>query len=198
MSARDIPTLRVWESRRNGHQVEHVFNDSGNELLTRESNLSRAVRFERSISRFRYNADGQIIAKLGPDGALTQFLFSRDHLAEFIPWPDMDPILADVSMNDRMSFANLLATVTRGRRVAQGADPLDPGFWEQGVPLIKMPDHPDDVVMKYCYDRTSQLLFSNSDPRHTVSADPKHVESSNLEIRTSIPPNRNFWIIKRI
>jgi hypothetical protein len=175
LSSRDIPTLRVWESRRNGHQVEHVFNESGNELLTREA-FAEGCRMREVVTRLRYNADGQLIARLNPDGALMQFLFSRDHLADSIPWPDMDPVLGDIPVRDRMSFGNLLATVTRGHRVAADAD--DPEFWGQ-IPSVKMPDDPNDVVMKYRYDRDSQLLTSTSDPRHTASADPLHVESSN-------------------
>lgn len=174
---RDLPTLRVWEYRRNGHQIEHVFNDLGNDLLTREI-FVEGGRIREVVRRYRYNSDGQIIARLDPDGTLNQFLFGRDDLADSISWPDVDPVLGDVGMNERMSFGNLLATVTRGRRVAHSAATIDPSFWERNIPSVKMPDDTDDVVVKYDYDRESQLLTSQSDPRHTISADPLHVESA--------------------
>ena len=174
----DRPTLHVWESKRNGHQVEHISNDLGNELLTREQFVERG-RIREAVTRFRYNAGGQIIARMDPNGTLTQYLFARDHLAETIPWPDIDHVLGDVPMKSRMSFGNLLAVVTRGHRVAISAAPLDPNFWEQGLPSVKKPDHPDDVVAKYSYSNENQLLLSTSDPRYTVSADPLHVESAN-------------------
>ena len=173
---RETPTLRVWESWRNGHQVEHIFNDFGNELLTRHE-FVEGCRIRAAIRQYRFNADGQVIARLDPDGVLTQFLFGRDHIADAILWPDIDPVLGDVEMNDRMSFGNLLAMVTRGRRVANSAAEVDPSFWEQRVPLVKVQDHPDDVVTKFRYDRESQLLLSKSDPRYTISADPLHEES---------------------
>lgn len=179
LPVRDLPTLRVWESRRNGHQVEHIFNDLGNELVTRER-FVEGCRFREAVTKFRYNADGEVIARLDPEGVLTQFLFSRDDLADSLPWPDIDPAMGDVPIKDRMSFGNLLAIVTRGQRMALAAAPLDSQFWAQGLPKVKMPDHPTDVVIKYRYDRDSQLLISTSDPRHTASADPLHVESSKL------------------
>lgn len=173
---RDIPRLRVWHTERNGHQVEHLLNQFGNELLVRE-HLVEGCRIRERISRFRYNADGQVIARLDPEGVLTQYLFGRDHIAEAIEWPDADPVLGDVPLKDRMGFGNLLATVTRARPVAQTSS-FRQSFWEQMVPSVKMPDRLDDVVTKFLYDRDSQLLLSRSDPRWTISADPLHTESA--------------------
>jgi RHS repeat-associated protein len=175
---RDLPSLKVSEYHRNGHQIEHILNEFGNELMTRERFIGVCDTSE-IITCFRYNADGAIISKLSSQGVLTQSLFERDHIADFISWPDIDPVIGDITLEDRMNFGNLLATVTRGRRI-----PIDqiirgfgPDFWNQ-FPVVKAYDRPEDIVIKYKYDPKSQLLVSKSDPRHTSSADPLHVESA--------------------
>jgi len=185
------PTLRVWESRRNGHQVEHVINDLGNELLARER-VVEGGSVRDAVTTYRFNADGQVIARLDPDGTLTQYLFARDHLIEIMPSSDPDLALKDVPQKDRLSFGNLLAVVTRGRKLAISAAPLDPQLWE-ALPETKKQDHPEDVIVKYRYDNDNQLLLSTSDPRHTVSADPLHVESANAG-EPAFDPNDPLFI----
>jgi RHS repeat-associated protein len=173
---RDLPDLRVTEYRRNGHQIEHILNEFGNELITREHIVDNC--YARDIVTFyRYNSDGRIIAKMSPDGVLTQSLFERDHFRDLSPWPDISPTLGDISMKERMNFGNLLATVTRGRRKGLSATSIGSDFLRL-IPPIKVLDHSQDVVVKYNYDKDSQLLVSKSDPRHTISADPLHVESA--------------------
>jgi len=178
LPTRDRATIRVWEYKRNGHEIEHVLNQYGNELLRRERILEGGV-FRIVLSRTRYNADGEIIARLSPDGVLTQYLFERDHIADPTDLPDIEHVLGDVPMTERMSFGNLLAEVTREKRVAESASAVDPIFWEQRLPLVKFSQPNDhDYVIKYRYDNGSQLLISKSDPRFTISADPLHVESA--------------------
>jgi hypothetical protein len=172
---REVPTLRVWEGRRNGHQIEHILNRFGNELSMREELVDGGQVRER-LSLYRYNADGQVTDTLDAEGALTQSLYRRDDLAGSLAWPDLDPVLSDVTMGERMSFGNLLATVTRGRRVGPGT-PRDLTFWDT-APDVKAFDSADDIITKYTFDPISQLLLTRSDPRFTVSADPLHVESS--------------------
>jgi RHS repeat-associated protein len=173
----DGPTLRVWESRRNGHQVEHVFNEVGNQLITRERYVE-GCGIRESTTRFRYNVDGQLISRIDAEGAATQYLYYRDHLSDVVAWPEVGVVLGDVPLHERMNFGALLATVVRGRRVSPSVDFEQPDFWNDAVAAVKQPDHADDQVIKFRHDPETQLLLSTSDPRHTRSADPEHVESA--------------------
>jgi RHS repeat-associated protein len=174
---RDTPASRVWESSRNGHEIEHLFNEAGNELMRRERYVEGCSVLMK-ITRWRYNADGELVARLGPDGALTQRLLARDHLRDRIPWPDeIDVCLGDVDLHERMSFGNLLATVTRSSPVKIGNDESSNDFWE-ALPATKAPLAPGDEAQKHTYDLEGQLPLTLSDPRHTTSSDPLSVESA--------------------
>jgi len=177
MTARDIPTKRVWEYLRNGHEVEHLFNEFGNELLTRQR-LIEGCNIRDVVRTARYNADGQVTDRIDPDGTVTQYLFGRDAMTMSLAWPDVDPVLGEARLDDRLSFGNLLATVVRARRVKVEELAFGLDFWQTHVPDVKAFDNPADIIVKASYERTSQLPVSSSDPRFTVSADPLHVESS--------------------
>lgn len=177
VSEQDRPTLRVWAARRNGHQSERIFNALGNELVVRQQ-FADGCGIHEAVTRSRYNADGQLIARVDPEGAVVQHLYGRDHISDSLESPDLDPLLGDVTISQRMSFGNLLATVTRAKRMAGVYSLLDPTFWEDAVPGVKWSGDPDDIVTKSTYDPISQLCLSRSDPRHTISADPVHVESA--------------------
>ena len=187
---RDTPHLRVWECRRNGHQVERVLNEFGNELLRREEILD-GPRILEVITRQRFDADGQVMARLGPDGVLTQFLFGREHVTEGFEDPDVGAFIGDVSREARLGFGNLLAAVTRGRRFPTGSS-LRLKAWREQLPPVKRRDHPDDVITKYTYAQDSQLPVSRSDPRHTLSADPLHVELALAGSRAFDPADPRF------
>jgi len=172
----DIPALRVMEYRRNGHQVEHIINEVGNELMTREKFVDGCGTKELA-TYYRYNEDGNVIAKLDPDGILTQYLYGRDHLANSVSWPDIDPVLGDITKESRMSFNNMLSSVIRYNRITPMSQPDD--FWKMNLPSVKASFSTKDVITKYQYNEIS-LPLSKSDPRYTISADPLHTESSHL------------------
>ncbi len=174
--AGEYPTLCVYEYQRNGHKVEHYLNEYGNELLRRETYVD-VCKLQEAVTRYRYNADGAIIAQIDPNGVLRQNLYGRDHLADSLHWPELEFVLGDVTKQDRMSFGNLLAEVTREKPVTGLCVSLDPLTWLQQVPAVKAMDSPEDQVVKHVFDRDSQLLLSQSDPRFTQSADPLHAES---------------------
>jgi RHS repeat-associated protein len=176
---RDVPVMRVWECRRNGHQIVRQLNSDGNELTTRER-VVEDCRIRERVSSRRFNADGQIVARIGPEGEVSQYLYGREQAADAAgveDWPDFVAVLDDVPIRDRMAFGNLMAEVSRGRRVSVGAVG-EAGGWDDAVPRIKTRDHPDDRVIKYRYTPELQLLWTVSDPRHTLSPDPLHVESA--------------------
>jgi hypothetical protein len=150
--ARDAATLRVWEYSRNGHEIEHLFNEAGNELMRRQHYVDGCAQ-RTKITRFRYNADGELVARLAPDGVLIQRLLFRDHLGDRIPWPEeVDVYLGDVDLFDRMSFGNVLATVTRATRLE--VDTVEPSreLWET-LPATKAPLTTGDEAQKQTYDQ---------------------------------------------
>ena len=171
-AARDIAVLHVIETRRSGRQVGHWLNQFGNELLTVET-FVEGGRVRTAATAYRYNADGEVIAALEPDGALVQFLYGRDHLSDLLEWVDVNPTVGELSISARMSFGNLLGAISRGRRIVGQLDPLDPAFWQNRVPAVKVRDHSEDIARKYTYDPKSQLLVTQSDPRFTATCDPQ-------------------------
>ncbi|MBF6474686.1 MULTISPECIES: RHS repeat-associated core domain-containing protein [Nocardia] len=166
-AARDTAVLHVTDSRADGRTIHHWLNGFGCALISREDYIDQC-RVRRAITRTWYNADGAVIARVDPEGSVTQYLYARDQVAAQVEFPDIDPVIGDLPYRIRASFGNLLASVARGRRI--GAD--DP------VPPIKRRDHPDDIVHKYTYLPELCLLRTASDPRTTESADPLHVESA--------------------
>jgi RHS repeat-associated protein len=160
----------------------------------REELLDGGQVFER-LSLYRYNADGHVTDAFDAEGVLNQSLYSRDDLADSAAWPNLDPVVGDVSMVDRMSFGNVLATVTRGRRAGPGT-PRDETFWDT-APDVKILDSADDIITKFTYDPNSQLLLTRSDPRFTVSADPLHVESSSPGYPNYNPNNPRYLAHQR-
>lgn len=167
----DHVALRVREYRRNGNEIEHLLNEHGNALLRREYCLESG-QVREVVSRNRFNADGEIVASLDPAGTLRQALFGR----EMHPFADQAPsathTLGDITMNERLAFGNRLASVTRGRLFNLTDS------WLYQLPSARRRDHPKDEIRKYRFDAASQLLLSESDPRHTISPDPFDVESA--------------------
>ncbi len=171
------PVLQVIENKRNGNRIIHVLNEFGNELERRERVLE-GDRFRYVVSHYRYNADGNVTLKVDPDGVLTQYLYTRDHLADTIVMNAFEHAIEDISEDQRKSFGNLLAEVVRGQRVAASGAEVSGSF---RAPSIKIPNPPGrwggDIIKKYTYDGITQLIKTESDPRYTESADPDFGES---------------------
>jgi RHS repeat-associated protein len=199
LSDRDRPSLKVWDYLRNGHEIVHILNALGNVLFTEEKVLEGGS-YRNVITRYRYNADGEIIAKVDPNGVLTQFLFGRDYLYDLIQWEDFDPVIGDISLRHRRSFGNLLAKVIRKRKIADTEPVFNSTIWER-IPRVEENSDPDDVIKKYEYDMNSGLLLSQSAPRYTTSADPLHPEEEIYKshlTRYEYGPDPSYKLLKTI
>jgi RHS repeat-associated protein len=176
----DRVTSEVLEYNRSGHEIRRRLNFMGLEVLRTERLLDRG-NLRRITVQTRYNADGSTVARLEPDGTLRQYLYGREEIERVRgPWPDIDHVIADVPINERLSFGKLLAEVTRARRFSIESVDEDGVNWDFRIPNVRGRDRPDDRIVKYRYDRFSGLVISQSDPRYTQSADPNHVESADL------------------
>ena len=170
-SEADLPVLRVLEYRRNGNQVEHLLNRSGNTVLRSESYVQDG-RVRQSVTRSRYNADGEAVASVDPTGVVTQSLFGREQHVGEEGLSGTAHELSDVKLAERLGFGNTISSIRRGRRrPASDSRILTP-------PDVRRRDHPRDEVRKFRYDSETNLLVSESDPRHTESPDPLNVESA--------------------
>lgn len=175
LRARDAPVLRVFEALPDGHVVERVLNEFGNELLRREE-YSDGGRRRTALTRTRFNADGMPIASMDAEGGLTQHLYQRDHVLE-----DAESVgvtLADISAAERLAFGNLLATVERGRALPIEKRTAEPAEWLAALWPVKTRIDAADAISKQTYDPITQVVTSRSDRRHTASPDPLHVESA--------------------
>lgn len=170
------PVLLVAEHGRNGHRVEHYLNEVGNELVRKER-YADDCGFRDAVVHQRYNDDGALIAQVDAAGVVTQYLYGRDELARTRQWPSAEHVLGDVAMAERMSFGNLLAKVVRCTPVQVPLGSLGHDRWS-GIPAVHVVGSQGDVVVKYTYHSETQLMRSRSDPRHSMSADPHHVESA--------------------
>ncbi len=174
----ELPAHRTIFYQRNGHPVEHVYNQLGNLIVKRETVVDSCDRRELTW-RYRYNRDGALVASLTPEGGMSQFLLGRDHYyadplnggAEpDAPW--LDPRLTAVK---RRTFGNVLATIRRGRQYA----PLPAssrGSYGNPFPSIFAADS-SDVIVKSTFEPNAQQFATVSDPRHTSSADPYYKEN---------------------
>src|SRR5262249_15848780 len=108
----DAPSLRVFETPPDGHVIERWFNVAGNQLLRREAFTEGGSR-KQALGRTRYNADGAVIARMGPEGEITQSLYGREHTAAAAPWTNAPTTLSDITAIERQGFGNRLATIER-------------------------------------------------------------------------------------
>ncbi|MHA4871590.1 RHS repeat-associated core domain-containing protein [Duganella sp. PWIR1] len=172
----DQPTLRVFETLPNGHVVERLFNEAGNELLRRDDYVADG-RIRTAVFRSRYNQDGAVIASMDPEGGLTQCLFGREQAA-LDDWNLVPATLADVSADSRLSFGNQLARVERGRAMSELDRVAGQAQWIAALPDPRQRLDAGDAVVKQVFHSRTQVLLSVSDARATVSPDPLHVESA--------------------
>jgi RHS repeat-associated protein len=176
LSPADQPTLRVFETLPNGHVVERVFNEAGNELLRRDDYVDGG-RIRTALVRTRYNEDGAIIAQMNGEGGLTQFLFGREQSGHE-QWAHVSATLADVTAEERMAFGNQLAKIERGKAMAKFDQAAEQEQWIAALPQSKIRVDPTDAFVKQRFDFKTQVLLSVSDVRATASPDPLHVESA--------------------
>lgn len=176
LAAVDEPTLRVFETPPDGHVIERVFNEAGNELLRRED-FAEGGRIRTALIRTRYNEDGAVVARMDPEGGLTQFLFGREH-ANLGPWAEVRTTLSDLTADNRMAFGNQLAKVERGRAIGEFDRAAEQEQWIAALPAVELRSDGEDAVIKQVFDPHTQVLISTSDVRATVSPDPLHVESA--------------------
>jgi len=172
---KDLPYLRILETKRNGHQVEHLLNKFGNELMTSDRFVDGGRITERK-SFYRYNDDGNIVLELNPEGVLTQYLFGREStISKYFSEREQisgienvisaDHVFGSIDENNRMSFGNLLAEVTRW-------DGVNNSLGDYHQVIERLPDvnkicSTKDNIIKYTFHNITQLLLSASDPRYT-------------------------------
>jgi YD repeat-containing protein len=176
LSPGDQPTLRVFETLPNGHVIERIFNEAGNELLRRDDYVDGG-RIRTTLVRTRYNEDGAIIARMDGEGGLTQFLFGREQ-AGFAQWASVPAMLADVTAAKRMGFGNQLAKIERGKAMSELDRASEQDQWVSALPQNNVRADPADAIVKQRFDPATQVLLSASDVRATASPDPLNVESA--------------------
>lgn len=172
----DQPTLRVFETLPNGHVVERVFNEAGNELLRRDDYVD-AGRIRTALVRTRYNEDGAIVARMDAEGGLTQFLFGREQ-TDLGPWAWVPAAPTQITAGERMAFGNQLARIERGKAMAELDRVAEQDQWIAALPDSKVRADPTDAIVKQRFDPGTHVVTSVSDVRATVSPDPLHVESA--------------------
>lgn len=177
LSSVDAPTLRVFEWGPDGHVIERIFNEAGNELLRREDYTDGGSR-RTALFRKRYNSDGAVIVTMDPEGELVQYLYGREQVDTQGLWSDVPNPLLDATASQRMAFGNKLSSVHRAKQIEPLQLALEQEEWLALLPPPKQRMDPQDVVSKYQYAETTQQLIARSDPQHTVSPDPLHVESA--------------------
>ena len=165
--------------QRNGHSVHHIYNKFGN-LLFGEEEILLEGRVQIVKWRYRYNADGNLIGMLSPEGVMIQYYYAREHYLRENRITDEDVRdHALLTMQNRMEFGNLLAIVRRGRRYTFDIMSLDfsRGVWGDFYPDVISAQNRDnglllDIIIKLAYEDQFQQLLTQSDPRYTESAAP--------------------------
>src|SRR5690606_37701431 len=93
-------------------------------------------------------------------------------------WSDVPTPLFDATLLERLSFGNRLTSVRRSKALPPAAVGSEPQTWLAHLPDVRLQQSSDDLITKFRYHPGTQLLVSESDPQHTVSPDPLHVESA--------------------
>ncbi len=180
----DLPTLQVTETRRNGSRIRHVYNAAGNLLYDEECTLRGGLP-KVLQTRYRYNRDGQLVAKLTPEGLLTQYLRGREWFTRRLGIMDADaethPAL---TRQERQGFARELAVVRRADvfGLLQLTGVGSP--WGPFPSLVDTLPNPDDIIVKTTYEPEFGQVGTVSHPQYTSSPvpgalgeHPRHVET---------------------
>jgi RHS repeat-associated protein len=169
------PAIQVNLIERNGQVVHSVFNQFGN-LLLREELVRTTSGLPDARWRYRYNADGARTAVLSPEGRLRQIYYVRDDFIRRREITDADvPTDPTLTMDIRLSFGNVLATVERSGRFDLTNLNLGRRVWGH-FPDVVAGVAADDVVQKWTYEPSYQQMLTQSDPRFTTNPDPSFPE----------------------
>ena len=198
-AVKNRPAHETVVTHRNGHIVRHLFNASGNELMTDECLFEEGV-LKRIRWRYRYNPDGGLTSSLSPEGVLVQMVYGRDLFAHSagLDSNDDNAISAAATANDRRGFGRLMAHVERGESLDFAPLDLSAGAFADIFPNPLDGLGPEDIVVKRTYEPQNGRLLSVSDPRFTRSAppnapdeDPRHTETLTV-FRYDGPPEQPF------
>lgn len=173
----DRPAMRCWVKERNVHQTLYVYNAAGKLLRKEEPHRPEGGRSTRVVWRFRYNADGNLVASRSPEGVVKHVLTGREH---FYRLHGIDPAIpgaddelwrnADLTADARRGFGRVLATVERAQHHAATSF-----SWSDRWGDIYQAD-PDDIIVKHTYEPAYGQPLTTSDPRVTTSPDPGATE----------------------
>jgi RHS repeat-associated protein len=177
------PAHKTTFYERDGHPIELFYNRAGKLLVRRETISADPVGLRQLIWRFRYNADGALLASLSPEGRILQYYYGREDFygrplnhGDATLEPALDPTL---TAEERLRFGNLLATIRRGTRYdfqnLVSALP-DPDGFKDFFPQVLTQHDPSDIIQKWTYTADYQQSLTVSDPRVTTTADPRGVE----------------------
>jgi RHS repeat-associated protein len=182
-SAADAPSSSVMVVQRNGQAITHVLNAAGNVLLSSEQILAGGST-QTLTWRYAYDGDGRQIAILSPEGRVTQTYYGREYYYDLkypgttvdLPLPWQDPKL---TLEWRLTFANVLATVKRGAFFDLTTLSDDLAFFGDIFPPATSPNAlgGTDAIVKYTYESRFQQRATTSDPRYTASAAPTFTEA---------------------
>jgi YD repeat-containing protein len=171
------PVCQTNMIERNGHPVHYIYNKFGNLILKEEYVFQRGSN-QLLRWRYRYNADGAPIGILTPEGQVKQYYYGRDdYLLRYDITDDDVSGHDDLTAEERLAFGNLFSVVERGTRYEFSAMNLSRGVWADFFPNVISATNPSDIIRKFTYESYYQQIMSLSDPRYTISADPRHPES---------------------
>ena len=179
---KERPAHQTIMTHRNGHTTRHVYNKFGNLLFKEErvilQGLPKLLRHH-----YRYNADGNLVASLSPEGVMTQFLYGREYFMREHQIEDENELSGheQLNMQERQTFHRLLSLVRRNRYFTLSDLDLSRDIWGDIFPdILQAVDldedgNPRDVITKFTYEPVYGQLLTRSDPRFTDSADPDAV-----------------------
>ena len=171
----------------------------------REEQVFRIGQIELLQTHYRYNLDGALISTFTPEGILTQYLYGRDYFLKKHNLKDED-IFSDPNLDlvARLSFGDLISKLRRHTRMSISVIANNKNIWEDIFPDVMGAIDPDDIIIKYTYEKDYGQIFTVSNPRFTKSADPDFVENQKyLDTLTKYeyngpPLNQNLFLSKII
>ncbi len=94
----------------NGHVIDYVFNRQGNVVRRLEKVLSATGVIETLVGQYRYNADGNIVEQVRPDGLRLEWRYQREWFASLHGGD-----ASGASPAERRAFGNLVKTIVHPR-----------------------------------------------------------------------------------